>query len=68
MPDKKWGEVGLIILLLEGDKQVSEDELKEYCQGKLARFKIPKKAIFVDDLPYSAYGKVEKEKLKAKYL
>jgi fatty-acyl-CoA synthase len=68
MPDKKWGEVGLIILVIEGDKQVSEDELREFCQDKLARFKIPKNVIFADSLPYSAYGKIEKEKLKAKYL
>jgi fatty-acyl-CoA synthase len=68
MPDKKWGEVGLIVVVFERDQMVSEEELKEFCEGKLARFKIPKKAIFADELPYSAYGKVEKEKLKAKYL
>jgi fatty-acyl-CoA synthase len=68
MPDTIWGEVGLIILVLEGEDDVSEDVLKEYCQDKLARYKIPKKVIFVDRLPYSAYGKVEKAKLKAEYL
>lgn len=67
-PDEKWGEVGLMIVLLEENKPVTEDELKEFCQGKLARYKIPKQVIFDDTLPYTAYGKVEKAKLRDKFL
>lgn len=67
-PDTKWGEVGLMIVLLEDGRQVSEGELKEHCQGKIAKFKIPKEFVFAGELPYSAYGKVEKLKLKEKYL
>ncbi len=67
-PDKKWGEVGLMITVLEEGAQVSEDVLKEFCIGKIAKFKIPKEFVFAAELPYSAYGKVEKLKLKEKYL
>jgi fatty-acyl-CoA synthase len=67
-PDTTWGEVGLMVVLLEDGQQVSENELKEHCQGKLAKFKIPKEFVFAAELPYSAYGKVEKLKLKEKYL
>ena len=67
-PDTKWGEVGMMITVLEDDAEVSEEELKEFCYGKLARFKVPKEFVFVVELPYSAYGKVEKIKLKEKYL
>ena len=67
-PDTKWGEVGLMIVLLEEGRQVSEDELKEHCGGKIARYKIPKEFIFADEFPYSAYGKVEKLKLRKMYL
>ncbi len=67
-PDTKWGEVGLMITLVEDNEQVSEDELKEFCRNKIAKFKIPKEFVFTDELPYSAYGKVEKIKLKEKYL
>lgn len=67
-PDEKWGEVGMMIVLLEKEAKVSREELKEFCRGKLARFKIPKEIIFVDSLPYSAYGKIEKVKLKDHYL
>lgn len=68
MPDKIWGEVGLMIIILEEGQSVDQETLKEFCQDKLARFKIPKKVIVADELPYSAYGKVEKAKLKEKYL
>lgn len=67
-PDTKWGEVGLMIVVLESDQQVSESELKEHCLGKIAKYKIPKEFVFTTELPYSAYGKVEKLKLKEKYL
>ena len=67
-PDIKWGEVGLMITVLEDGAAVSDEELKEFCYGKLARFKVPKEFVFAVELPYSAYGKVEKIKLKEKYL
>ena len=68
MPDQTWGEVGLMIVVQENGRITSAEELKEFCLDKLARYKIPKKVIFVNELPYSAYGKVEKEKLRARYL
>lgn len=67
-PDEKWGEVGLMVVVLEKGKTVTEQELKAYCDGKIARFKIPKEFVFTDALPYSPYGKVEKVKLKEKYI
>ncbi|GAB4579013.1 MAG: long-chain fatty acid--CoA ligase [Anaerolineales bacterium] len=66
-PDEKWGEVGLMVVVLEKGRSVTEQELKDYCDGKLARFKIPKEFVFTDALPYSPYGKVEKVKLKERY-
>jgi fatty-acyl-CoA synthase len=67
-PDKIWGEVGLIIVVLEDGGQVSEKDLKEHCAARIAKFKVPGEFVFADELPYSAYGKVEKIKLKEKYL
>lgn len=67
-PHPKWGEVGLMIVILEENQQVSSDELKDFCRGKIAGYKIPKKFIFAAELPYSAYGKVEKAKLRERYL
>ncbi|MEJ5224326.1 MAG: long-chain fatty acid--CoA ligase [Anaerolineales bacterium] len=67
-PDKVWGEVGLMLVLLEDGQTATEDELKDFCRQRLAKFKVPKEIIFVTSLPYSPYGKVEKAKLKAQYL
>ena len=67
-PDDKWGEVGLMIVALEEGRQATQDDLREFCHGLLARFKIPKEIVFCDELPYSAYGKVEKSKLREAYL
>ena len=65
---EKWGEVGLMIMIIEEGQQVTEDELKSFVLESLAKYKIPKEVIFADSLPYSAYGKVEKGNLREKYL
>jgi fatty-acyl-CoA synthase len=68
LPDQKWGEVGLMIVVLHEDKTATEAELIEYCQEKLARYKIPKRVVFSNGLPYSPYGKVMKSELKKEYI
>ncbi len=68
MADEMWGEVGLMIVLLEQGMAVTEEELKAFCMDKLAKYKIPKKVEFTTEIPYSAYGKVEKIKLREQYL
>ena len=67
-PDEKWGEVGLMIVQTEKDQIIPADELIAFCHQRLARYKAPKEVIFVDELPYSPYGKVQKNKLREKYL
>jgi fatty-acyl-CoA synthase len=41
--------------------------LLAFCQGRLARYKIPKRVVFADALPYSPYGKVMKAELRQRY-
>lgn len=67
-PDAKWGEVGLMVVMLQPGHTATQEELQAFCQGQLARYKIPKRVIFADSLPYSPYGKVEKARLKEKYV
>jgi fatty-acyl-CoA synthase len=62
--DEKWGEVGLMVVVLEKGCTAAEDDLRAFCQGRLARYKVPKQFVFVDALPYSPYGKVMKQELK----
>jgi len=67
-PDAKWGEVGLMVVVLKPGHTATPEELQAFCQEHLARYKIPKRVVFADALPYSPYGKVEKAKLKEKYV
>ena len=67
VPHEKWGEVGLMVIMFEDDQEVDREELKRFGGKRLARYKIPKSFEFTDSLPYSAYGKVEKAKLREAY-
>jgi acyl-CoA synthetase (AMP-forming)/AMP-acid ligase II len=67
-PHEKWGEVGLMIVVAEKGQTVTAHELITHCHQRLARYKAPKAIIFADELPYSPYGKVQKNVLREKYL
>lgn len=67
-PDEKWGEVGLMVAVLAPGEVVTAEELQQFCRGRLARFKTPRRIVFADSLPYSPYGKIMKAELKERYL
>ena len=64
MPDEKRGEVVAAFALLKKGEQMSEDELINAIQDKIAYFKIPKKVVFVDDFPRNSSGKIVRRELK----
>lgn len=66
--DEKWGEVGLMIVAQKPDQPVSAEDLLQFCQGRLAKYKIPKRIEFVEALPYSPYGKVIKAELRKMFV
>jgi fatty-acyl-CoA synthase len=68
VPDDKWGEVGAMIVVLHPGYETTAQELIHFCSNRLARYKIPKYIWFADTLPYSPYGKIEKNRLKEIYL
>jgi fatty-acyl-CoA synthase len=61
IPDDKWGEVGVAYVVA---RDVSADDLGSYLAGRLSKYKVPKRFVFVDSLPRTPYGKVEKGKLR----
>uniref|UniRef100_UPI0035AE1B30 acyl-CoA synthetase n=1 Tax=Promineifilum sp. TaxID=2664178 RepID=UPI0035AE1B30 len=67
-PDEKWGEVGLMVVVPRAGRTATQEELLAFCQGRLARYKVPKRVIFAEALPYSPYGKVMKAELKRLYV
>jgi fatty-acyl-CoA synthase len=67
MPDERWGEVGLMVVILKAGQQSTQEALQSFCRSRLASFKVPKQVIFTDSLPYSPYGKVMKSELKRQF-
>lgn len=64
VPSKKYGEqVGAFVKLKAG-KNLSEEEVQEFCRGKIARYKIPQYIFFVKEFPMTASGKIQKYKLR----
>jgi fatty-acyl-CoA synthase len=61
IPDARWGEVCAAFVVLAAP--VSEDELREHCRARLARFKVPKTFTVVDSLPRNSMGKIQKSEL-----
>jgi fatty-acyl-CoA synthase len=68
IPDDKWGEVGLAVVVPTPGVEMSEEEVIEFCKGRLAKYKIPKKVAFVEALPRTATGKILKKELKAQFI
>lgn len=64
VPDKRWGEVGRAFVVLKPGSQASQEELLAHCLAKLARYKLPKEFRFVDALPRTSSGKVQKHSLR----
>ena len=64
LPDEKYGEIVGAFIKLKDGKKLTEEDVLEFCRGKIARYKIPKYICFVDDFPKTASGKIQKYKLR----
>ena len=60
VPDRKFGEEVAAWIRLGDGESASDDEIREFCKGKLAHFKIPRYIKFVDEFPLTVTGKVQK--------
>jgi fatty-acyl-CoA synthase len=60
IPNERWGEVGIAFVVADG---VTDEELIEWCRGRLARFKVPESVRFVDEIPRNGLGKIQKQEL-----
>ncbi|MBD2858080.1 long-chain-fatty-acid--CoA ligase [Spongiibacter sp. KMU-158] len=65
IPDEKWGEVPLAVLVSGEHAQITAEELEAFCRTKLAGFKIPRKLEYVPGLPRNPSGKILKKDLRA---
>lgn len=68
IPHEKWGETPHAIVVLKDGYQVTEQELIDFTRSKLAHFKAIKSVSFVDELPKTASGKIQKVQLRKQYI
>lgn len=64
VPDDRMGEVGMAFVVLRPGAQATPDELKAWCRGEMANYKVPRYVEIVDELPLNATGKVLKYELR----
>jgi fatty-acyl-CoA synthase len=65
LPDEKWGEAVTAVAALTPTGSLSLDELREFAEARLARYKLPLRLHLVDALPRNPAGKVLKFQLRA---
>ncbi len=65
-PSEKWGESGFAVVV-RADDSLTEQDVLDHCEGKLARFKQPRGAVFVDEIPRNPSGKALKRVLRDQF-
>lgn len=64
VPDESWGEVGVAYIIAKNGCSCTLDAVHEYCEGRLAKYKWPKRIVFCEDFPRTSLGKVRKAVLR----
>jgi fatty-acyl-CoA synthase len=64
VPDPRYGEELLAVLRLNPGASVTEGEVREFCRGRIAHYKVPRYVRVVEEFPMTVTGKVQKYKLR----
>ncbi|WP_136246825.1 AMP-binding protein [Halomonas borealis] len=64
VPDARYGEEIMAWVKLADEAMLDEEELKTFCQDKIAHFKIPRYVKFIDEFPMTVTGKIQKFKMR----
>ena len=67
VPDEKWGELVKAVLSLEEGATATEQDIIDWCRGKMAGYRIPRSVDFVTDFTRTAAGKIQKKVLRGQY-
>src|SRR5260370_25566896 len=68
VPNERWGEVGMAIIVRKTDQALEEGDVIRHCLGRLAKVKVPQSVAFVDVLPRNATGKVLKREPRTQFI
>jgi fatty-acyl-CoA synthase len=64
LPDERLGETVLAWIKLKADEKATEDEIRDFCRGQIAHFKIPQHVRFVESFPMTVSGKIQKFRIR----
>jgi len=67
VPDDKWGERPLAAVVLAAGAAASPDELRAYLSAHIARWQLPERWAFIDEVPKTSVGKFQKTTLRDQY-
>lgn len=67
IPDERMGEEVVACVIKNPGAEITEEELIQYCQDKLAKYKTPRRVLFVQELPRNGVGKILKKNLRDHY-
>jgi fatty-acyl-CoA synthase len=67
VPDERWGEVPKALVVMKPGVTTTENEVLEFCRGRLTHYKCPRTVEFLETLPRTGTGKVLKKELRKKY-
>lgn len=67
VPDAKWGEVPKALVVLRPGASASEEQLLDFCRGRIAHYKCPRSVEFFASLPKTGTGKILKKDLRKQY-
>lgn len=68
VPDEHWGEAVVAVVVRKPGFKVTEDDVKRDLKKILASYKVPKRIIFVREIPKTQIGKISKRELRERYL
>ena len=64
LPDDRLGETVLAWIKLKAGESLTQEEVKEFCKGRIAHFKVPEMVRFVEAFPTTLSGKIQKYKIR----
>jgi fatty-acyl-CoA synthase len=67
LPHPKWDERPLLVVVAREDKSPSKEDILGFMEGKIARWWMPDDVAFVDEIPHTATGKIQKTTLRDRF-
>jgi fatty-acyl-CoA synthase len=64
IPDERLGEVVVAWIRLKAEERATEEEIRKFCEEKIAYFKIPQYVRFVEQFPMTVTGKIQKFRIR----